>query len=72
MTSNDQSSVTINGSERSVPEGWTIGDFLADRGYRPTMVIVERNGEIIPRDSCADTPIAAGDQQEIVHAVGGG
>jgi sulfur carrier protein len=64
--------VTINGVSRSVPLGSTIGDHLAGRGYKVTMVIVERNGVIIPRDECAQTSFEAGDVVEIVHAVGGG
>jgi sulfur carrier protein len=72
MTRVTESRVTINGVERTVPAGSTIGDFLADRGYKVTMVLVERNGEIIPRDQCADTAIREGDRLEIVHAVGGG
>jgi sulfur carrier protein len=67
-----QLTVTINGVERQVPDGSTVGDFLADRGYKVTMVIVERNGEIVLRDDCAGTRFASGDQIEIIHAVGGG
>jgi thiamine biosynthesis protein ThiS len=36
------------------------------------MAIVERNGEIVPRGAYGDTPLQAGDQLEVVHAVGGG
>ncbi len=64
--------VTINGTSRTVPEGSTIGDFLAGRGYRVTMIIVELNGEIVPRETCADIVMRSGDRIEMVHAVGGG
>lgn len=64
--------VTINGQKRQVPTGSTVGDFLASRGYRVTMVIVELNGEIVPRDACEGTVLSAGDRIEMVHAVGGG
>ena len=36
------------------------------------VIAVERNGEIVPRGRHADTPLAEGDQIEIVVAVGGG
>lgn len=68
----DEVVVTINGQERQVPAGSTVGDFLASRGYRVTMVIVELNGEIVPRDTCEGTVFSAGDRIEMVHAVGGG
>ena len=35
-------------------------------------VAVERNGEIVPRSQYGNTPLAEGDQLEIVVAVGGG
>ncbi len=64
--------VTINGQDRHVPAGSTVGDFLASRGYRVTMVIVELNGAIVPRETCTETVLSAGDRIEMVHAVGGG
>ncbi|HRH13743.1 MAG TPA: sulfur carrier protein ThiS, partial [Azonexus sp.] len=35
-------------------------------------IAVERNGEIVPKSQHATTTLAAGDQLEIVVAVGGG
>ena len=35
-------------------------------------VALERNGEIVPRGSYAEQPLAEGDRLEIVVAVGGG
>lgn len=64
--------VVVNGTERIVPTGSTVGEFLGSRGYRVTMVIVELNGEIIPRDECAATVLKDGDRLEMIHAVGGG
>ncbi len=77
MTNDNQTtratiSVTINGQERRVPTGSTVGDFLTSRGYTVTMVIVELNGKIVPRDQSDRTVLSAGDQVELVHAVGGG
>ena len=71
-TVEDGISVVINGQERRVPSGSTVGDFLASRGYRVTMVIVEVNGVIVPRDTCESRVLGAGDRIEMVHAVGGG
>ena len=38
----------------------------------PLQVAVAINGEVLPRDSWAQTEIRAGDTLEIVRAVGGG
>jgi thiamine biosynthesis protein ThiS len=40
--------------------------------YAGKRVAVERNGEIVPKSKHAATPLAEGDQVEIVVAVGGG
>ncbi len=64
--------LTINGKDVSVPDGWTVHDFLASKRLSDGMAIVERNGEILPRAAYGDTLLAAGDRLEIVHAVGGG
>ncbi|MCI3922222.1 sulfur carrier protein ThiS [Paenibacillus sp. TRM 82003] len=36
------------------------------------MIVIERNGEIVPQDGWARTALADGDRIEIVHFVGGG
>lgn len=64
--------VTINGRGERIARGSTIGAFLAGKGYRVTMIIVELNGEIVPRDDYADIVMRPGDRIEMVHAVGGG
>lgn len=70
---NDLLLITVNGESRQVPVGASVADLLlsldAAAGRR---IAVERNGEIVPRSRHANTPLAAGDQLEIVIAVGGG
>ncbi len=65
-------SVTINGKPVSLPTGTSITDFIADKGFTAEMVIVELNGEIVPRPDYPRTTLEAGDRLEVVHAVGGG
>ena len=50
----------------------TIKAMLRARGNDPAVVVVERNGDIVPAAAFADTPLADGDTVEIVHFVGGG
>ena len=64
--------VTINGEPQQLAESLTIATLLEARGMAGKRVAVERNGEIVPKGRHAETPLADGDQIEIVVAVGGG
>ena len=61
----------LNGKEREVPDLATVEDLIRHLGIH-RMIVVEHNGEILPRDSYATRPLAEGDALEIVHMVGGG
>jgi sulfur carrier protein len=62
----------INGEPRRVSAGLTVAALIEQLGYAGKRVAVERNGEIVPKSQHAETALAAGDQLEIVVAVGGG
>ncbi len=64
--------IVVNGKSVIVPEHSSIHDFLASKRLTGAMAIVERNGEIVPRDDYASTRFTPGDCIEVVHAVGGG
>jgi sulfur carrier protein len=64
--------ITLNGSPRDCPADLTIAQLLQDAGYGGRRVAVEVNLEIVPRSRHAEQRLAAGDQVEIVHAIGGG
>jgi thiamine biosynthesis protein ThiS len=65
--------LTVNGTERRIPAGWTLADLLTSLELDPRVVVVERNGSILrDRSSFASAPLAADDVFEIVHFVGGG
>jgi sulfur carrier protein len=64
--------VTINGSRRPVAPDQTLAEFLSELRLEPRMVVVERNGAIVPRDRLAETPLAEGDTLEIVQMMAGG
>ena len=63
--------VTINGEARRSSAA-TIAALVRELSLEPEKVAVERNGEIVPRSTLADAPLADGDSLEIVHFVGGG
>jgi thiamine biosynthesis protein ThiS len=64
--------VTVNGEDREISAAATVADLLAAIGLDTRKVAVERNLEIVPRSTYAATALAAGDQLEIVHFIGGG
>jgi thiazole synthase len=72
MVYDDTFSITVNGQHRRVPKGMTIAQLALDLGLEPTRVAVERNLEVVPRSTLAETKIDDGDDYEIVTFVGGG
>lgn len=63
--------LTVNGEPRRTPAG-SIAHLVRSLELDPAKVAVERNGEIVPRSTLAEVPLADGDVLEIVHFVGGG
>jgi thiamine biosynthesis protein ThiS len=64
--------VTVNGECREVPAGASVSGLLAHLGITSGRVAIERNLGLLPRSEWESTMVAAGDQYEIVHLVGGG
>ncbi len=64
--------VTANDDPVDLEEGATVGDLLAALGLDRRWVVVERNGEPVPRAAVQSTVLAAGDRLELVRAVAGG
>lgn len=64
--------VRVNGKERSVAAGLTVRELLESLDLTPSLVVVERNREILDRDAYDSEPVEADDVLELVHFVGGG
>ena len=64
--------ISLNGHERRVAAGQTVAGLLDELGLDRRKVAVERNEAIVTRSTYAETRLAAGDQLEIVHFIGGG
>ncbi|MDR3320084.1 MAG: sulfur carrier protein ThiS [Desulfovibrio sp.] len=64
--------ICVNGEKESIPLVASVADLLATRGNDENRVVVERNGDIVPRGNFAATSLQEGDTLEIVHFVGGG
>jgi len=64
--------VRVNGDEVEVPSGASVADLLEQLGLAGRLIVVERNGEPVPRKAVAMTLLADGDRLELVRAVAGG
>ena len=64
--------VVANGDPVEMAEGASVEDLLAALGLGGRWVLVERNGEPVPRSDLAATLLADGDRMELVRAVAGG
>lgn len=64
--------ICLNGANRRLAAPVTIAELLHAEGLLGKRVAVEKNGEIVPKSLHSTTPVEAGDQLEIVVAVGGG
>ena len=64
--------VVINGDSRTFDSVATVEQLLRVLELDAGAVVVELNRSIVRRPSLATTPVADGDQVEIVHFVGGG
>ena len=64
--------VVANDRDVDLVDGATVDDLLAALGLGGRWVLVERNGEPVPRPALATTVLAEGDRLEVVRAVAGG
>lgn len=64
--------ITVNGKVRQVSEGITAAELIRTLGLGGRRLALEVNGEIVPKGEHRDFSLTAGDEVEIVHAVGGG
>jgi sulfur carrier protein len=64
----------INGEPRDFPDGLpkTLSDLLDLLNINQATVVAEVNEQIIKRAEFSNTPLAAGQQIELVRFVGGG
>ena len=62
----------LNGDDREIAQVSSVADLVAVLGLDPRKVAVERNLEIVPRSTYADTALVDGDRIEIVTFIGGG
>ena len=64
--------ITLNGDVTDVPPALTVQTLLRHLQIDARVVAVERNRVVVKRAKYAETPLADGDEIEIVAFVGGG
>ena len=64
--------VTVNGDPVELGDGATVADLVAGRAGSHDRVAVARNGDVVPRSSWAQTPLAPGDAVEVLAPTAGG
>lgn len=66
--------VFLNGEQRELREGATVGDAVRESGAPPEGrgVAVAVDGEVVPRGRWADTLLESGQRVEVLQAVQGG
>ncbi|MGY1831526.1 sulfur carrier protein ThiS [Geodermatophilus sp. SYSU D01180] len=64
--------LTVNGSPADLADGATVADLVAQRAAGHDRVAVARNGDVVPRSSWAQTPLAPGDAVEVLAPTAGG
>lgn len=64
--------VTANGTSFTVPSEQPLDEFLAELGFAPGLVVVERNLEAVSPSERSGVRLKEGDRLEIVRIVAGG
>ncbi len=65
--------LSINGNPRQFDvASMQVSDLVEKLGLTGKRLAIEKNGEIVPRSTFAETALQNGDKLEIVGAVGGG
>jgi thiamine biosynthesis protein ThiS len=64
--------IVANGEEKRVNRSCTVAWFLSQCGWKPTQVVVERNGNVLPRNELENFALEDGDRLEVIVPVAGG
>ena len=62
----------VNGETFTLTQPVSLKEFLESSGYTTKRIAVERNGEIVPKQTYDSVMLTEADTLEIVHFVGGG
>ena len=66
------STLVVNGERRELADGSTLADIVGSLTAEQRGVAVALDGEVVPRSDWPTTPLADGQQVEVLRAVQGG
>jgi len=64
--------IIANGNQVEIGQACRLSDWLTNIGWKPTQVVIELNGEVVPRNKVKDVELIDGDKLEVVFPVAGG
>lgn len=64
--------ITLNGTPHEIPAEYTVLALVTRLELGERRIAIEVNQEIVPRSAYAQWLLHAGDQVEVVQAIGGG
>jgi sulfur carrier protein len=64
--------VKVNGATVALENNQSLLSFLEQKKYETAKIVVERNGEIVPKSKYKEVFLSDSDKLEIVSFVGGG
>ena len=64
--------IFLNGDKRTLDQDITVADLITELNLADQRLAVEVNAELVPRSTFSSHHLKAGDEIEIVHAIGGG
>ena len=64
--------ITANGNQTVVDWPCSLEEFVQRCGWKPTQVVVEYNGNILPRSELGKSQLNDGDRVEVIVPVAGG
>jgi sulfur carrier protein len=62
----------VNGEDRTLPDGSTVGDVVSALTAAERGVAVALDGEVVPRSAWGETRLCDGQDVEVLRAVQGG
>jgi thiamine biosynthesis protein ThiS len=68
----DVVTIVINGQSQQIASAMSVDQLLRDHPLPGAYLAVEVNGQVVPREQLANTPLGEGDVIEVVTLVGGG
>jgi len=64
--------ILANGKEERLDSPCSVAEFVGAHGWKPTQIVVERNGSVLAREQLQTVMLLDGDQLEVIVPVAGG